>query len=366
MKVLILGFTKISYMPYLNFYLNQLRESECDIHLLYWKRDNEPDLVSPPKITSYEYKQYQEDSVPLKNKIRSFLGYRKLAKKILKKQRFDLIIVLHSTPGVLLNDLLIKSYKTKYILDYRDVTYEHLAFYKKIIHKLVSNSAATFVSSDAFRSYLPENKNVFTSHNILLDSLKNREIRLLRARDIVPIKIRYWGLLRHTEINLEIIKKLGNDERFELHYHGREQKTGVLLKQYCEENGFNNIFFHGEYMPEERYQFIKETDLIHNIFSNDKTMQSAMSNKYYDGVAFYIPQLCNINSYMGFKIEDKLIGKALDPSSKNFADEIHEYYNSIRWEDFLRNCDIALQKILIEYYLGTESIEKIINQKKQI
>ncbi|CRK80172.1 glycosyltransferase [Neobacillus massiliamazoniensis] len=364
MKVLVLGFTKISYMPYMHFYIEQLKKYNCEVHLLYWKRDNNPDSESPKGIVTHIFDRYQEDSVPLRNKIGSFLEYRKYAKQILKKHSFDLIVVLHSTPGVLLSDVLTRKYKKKYVLDYRDFTYENFTFYKKIIHKLITNASATFVSSDAYRKYLPLIDNLYTSHNIVISDLENREIRKNKNRDISPIRLRFWGFIRHKEINMTIIKKLANDRRFELHYHGREQKTGQFLKQYCVESKIKNIFFQGEYKPENKYDFIKNTDLVHNIYENDIKTTNAMGNKYYDGLTFYIPQLCNEGSFMGDQLKKNKVGIALNPDSPNFADEIYEYYRSIDWLSFENCCDNALNNIIIQYNDGVKTIERIINGKR--
>ena len=64
------------------------------------------------------------------------------------------------------------------------------------------------------------------------------------------------------------------------------------------------MFFHGEYKPEDRYTFVRSTDLIHNIYK-DRNMMLAMGNKYYDGLIFYIPQLCMKGSFMGEKCAEK-------------------------------------------------------------
>ena len=39
MKVLIMGFGKIKFMPYLNIYLENIDREKNDVHLLYWNRD---------------------------------------------------------------------------------------------------------------------------------------------------------------------------------------------------------------------------------------------------------------------------------------------------------------------------------------
>lgn len=362
MNVLIIGFTKMAYMPYMNFYIEQLRKNNNTIHLLYWERDSTGDIEVPLDVIPHCFKKSLDDSIPLKNKISSFLAYRKFAVQILESQNFDLLIVLHTTPGVILNDLLFRYYKKKYILDYRDFTYENFKVYKYVINKLVNNSSATFVSSNAYKKYLPEKSFVHTSHNILVDSLEKRYVRKQYTRERKVLRIRFWGLIRHKDSNLNLINSIGNDSRFELHYHGREQNTGEFLKSYCKENKIKNVFFHGEYKPIERYNFAKETEIIHNIFDNDKTMKPAISNKYYDGITFYIPQLCSEGSFLGEQVITNNIGQTINTENENVADTIYYYYKNIDWGKFQESCDVALTQILNEY---NEGINKVIEISKE-
>lgn len=358
-----MGFTKLAYMPYVYFYLEKLTKYNNEIHLLYWNRDEKEDVSLPFQITLHEFRFYQEDEVPKLKKIKSFIKYRQYAKQLLLNNKFDLVVVLHTIPGVLLYDILKKSYYARYILDYRDVTFENIKIYKKVIHKLVENAAATFVSSDAFRIYLPNKDSIYTSHNILIDSLANRDVRRYQSRKIKPIRIRFWGFIRHEDINKSIIAGLANDSRFELHYHGREQETAQSLKNYCQELNTRNIFFHGPYRPEERYNFAKETDLLHNIYENDSQTINAMGNKFYDGLIFYIPQLCNMGSYMGKQVTKAKIGFECHPYSHSFADALFNYYNSISWPNFEENCDSRLNEILVEYHKGVDVISGIMRNE---
>ncbi|MGL5647871.1 MAG: hypothetical protein ACRDDY_08465 [Clostridium sp.] len=364
MKILLIGFTKLAYMPYMRFYLDQINNLENEVHLLYWNRDEKDEIKLPYDITLHEFKLYQEDEVAKVKKIKSFLKYRENAKKILLNQKFDLIIVMHTIPGVILYDILKNKYKYKYILDYRDITFENIGIYKNVINKLVKNSIATFVSSEGFKRNLPNVKKIYTSHNILLDSLNKKKIRDFKAEKRKIIRIRYWGFIRQQNINKLIIDRLANDIRFELHYHGREQTTANVLKKYCEENNIKNVYFHGKYNPENRYDFAKKTDLIHNIYENDRNTKLAMANKFYDGITLNIPQICNSESYMGKQIEENEIGLAYSPVNKDFADVIYNYYNSLKWEEFDLNCNKKLNEILIEYKNGVRLINRILQKNK--
>lgn len=361
MKILIMGFTKIKYMPYMNFYLENINTNKNEVHLLYWNRDLKPeDTSSLNGVTLHEFSCFQADDVSKASKIGNFLKYRKFALKLLKNGGFDFVIFLHSLSGVLVADKLNKKYSGKYIFDYRDSTYEGFAPFKKIVGGLVKHSYATFVSSDAFRKFLPENesKKIHISHNLLSDSLLHRDEKEKYGVPSDKIRIAFWGFIRHEEINREIIRKLANDSRFELHYYGREQQIALNLKEYTTNLKAENIYFHGEYKPEDRYKFVRNTDIIHNIYKDSNTML-AMGNKYYDGIIFYIPLISMSGSFMAQTAQRADVGFAVDPYDDSFADKLFTEYNAIDKNLFKKNCDKELERIMLEYDYGCQLMKKL-------
>ncbi len=350
MKILIMGFTKIKYMPYMNFYLDCIDRADHEVHVLYWNRDlQSEDLSKYQGCVFHEFRCYQEDDVSKISKIKSFAQYRRFAKKLLLNEKYDYVFVLHSLTGVLVADVLKKHYSNKYIFDYRDFTYESFAPFKKVVASITRNAHATFVSSDAFRRFLPEDceNKIYTSHNLLSDSLKYRNEKQQHGVLSDKIRIAFWGFIRHEDINREIIKKIAADTRFELHYYGREQQVALNLKAYVAELNAENIFFHGEYTPEQRYEFVRETDIIHNIYYDTNTM-FCMGNKYYDGVIFRIPQICMSGSFMGECVEKNGIGLSCVPTNEEFCESIYKYYTSIDSSKLYSNCDSTLDSICRE------------------
>lgn len=311
MKILIVGFAKIKYMPYLNLYLENIDRKKNELHLIFWNRDlKAEDVSSLDGVKLHEFRCFQPDDAPKASKISSFIKFRKFAKAVLKEE-FDFVISLHTLPGIILFKELTNKYKNRYIFDYRDFTYENIPFYKRAVHSLVKKSFKTFVSSDGFRAFLPESPKIMTSHNLILsDSLYTKKEVAKNPEE--KLRIAFWGFIREEKLNREIIKKLSTDGRFELHYYGREQRIAESLKKYVSENNFENVFFHGEYAPRDRYHFAEQTDIIHNIYS-DGNMMLAVSNKYYDGAIFKIPQLLMNGSFMAEKAEKAGIGFSADP-----------------------------------------------------
>lgn len=360
MKILILGFAKIKYMPYIHFYLDNIAAGN-DVHVLYWNRDLQAEDTAALKgVTLHEFRRRQDDDVAKASKIGSFIRYRRFAQKIIRSEKFDRIIVLHSLPGVLVYDTLRKKYRNKFILDYRDSTYEGFTPFKKVIGRLTEASIATFVSSDAFRRFLPDGcaEKIHTSHNLLTDSLSHRDEKEKHGTVSDKIRIAFWGFIRDEKINREIIRKIAADQRFELHYYGREQQVALNLKTFARQLQASNVFFHGEYTPEQRYSFVRQTDLIHNLFDDDN-MLLAMGNKYYDAAIFYIPLVSMKGSFMADTAHRAAIGLQADPYAEDFTDRLYAEYRRIDRDAFRQNCDAELDRVLSEYRFGAALIQKL-------
>lgn len=364
MKILILGFTKMKFMPYASFYLEQINFNNNEVHVVYWNRDLLDEDLSKynASIQWHEFFDEMDDSIPKKCKLKHFWNYRKFVSSILKKYNFDKIVSLHSLPGLLILDKLkSKRYHKKYILDYRDSTFEENMWFRKLVGTLVNHAEVVFTSSDGFRKYLPTGKTeILTTHNILTDSLLHRDDR---KKGYVPndrIRISFWGLLRHTNHNKLIIDRLGNDIRFELHYFGRELVCGKILREHCVSKGIKNVYFHGEYSPEDRFKFACVTDVIHNNYLDDN-MLLAMGNKYYDGIIFRIPQLCMPGSYMGERCQKKGVGFSVDPQDLEFADKVYENYKKINQLSFNFACDDDLIDVIKTFNESKKRVKSILN-----
>ena len=359
MRILIIGPGKLKYMPYAHFYLDNIDWDKNEIHLAYWNRDEKPEDVSRfDGITLHEFKCFMVNDAPLKEKFHKFRKFRHFCKRILKENEFDKLIILHSLSGLMIIDLLLGKFKYKYILDYRDSTYEHNSFFRFLVGQTVKASHCTFVSSDAFRKFLPasESHKIYTSHNLLENSLKHRDYK---KNPSDKIRLAFWGFIRYVDINSALIDRIAADDRFELHYYGREQHDALVLKQYVAVKQYKNIFFHGEYNPEDRYEFVKNTDILDNIYLNPN-MLLAMGNKYYDGIIFRIPQVGFKDAFMTKMSTSKGVGVALDPWDESFCNKLFNYYSSLDRETFNKSCDKELERVYAEYNSGKQIIKDFV------
>ncbi len=357
MKILIVGFAKIKYMPYLRLHLDNLDAQKNDIHILYWNRDlKEEDLSVVKNCTIHEFRCYQEDNVKRILKIKSFIKFRFYASKVLK-EKYDFIIVLQSLPGVIIADKLMRKYKGKYIFDYRDKTYETMIVYHKIICSLINKSYKTFISSDGYRKHLPLSNKLVTTHNIWAEGIKKSDKSFAKTKSS-KITLGFWGFIRDEKTNLEIIKKVSEDGRFELKYFGREQAIAKALRKYVEENNIKNVTFYGEYSPDEKDGIAHSVDIIHNIYG-DVNMSIAMSNKYYDGLIYKMPQLCMEGTFMAESAEKNGVGKAVNPYNDDFLQQVYDYYRTIDEKAFVLNCEKQLDEVFAQYKVNQDIIRAI-------
>ena len=353
-------------MPYAHFYLDNIDCVKNEVHLAYWNRDEKlEDTSSYHDVILHEFPLFMVNNAPLKIKFKCFRKYRVFVKSILKAQSFDFVIILHSLTGLMIYDILKKDYKNRFIFDYRDSTYESRnKIFSNAVKNLCRFSKVTFVSSDAFRRFMPVDcaNKTYTSHNLLEDSLQHREFEKTPSD---KLRLAFWGFIREYDINRFLIDRVAVDDRFELHYYGREQKDALDLKEYANKINATNVFFHGEYNPVERYEFVKSTDLIHNIFATqNENMAMAMSNKYYDSIIFRIPQICQVDSFMGKTSEEHQVGIMANPENNDFCDVVYNYYTQLTKKKFDESCNNELNRIFAEYKKGTEIINELTNKKQ--
>lgn len=353
MKVLLLGFVRIAHMPYMYDYVRLLGGSH-ELHLISWNRNGRPDAPVPGGVAkSFVFGDHVEDADPIQRKLPHFMRFRKFALGIIDAECYDRIVVLHSTPGITILDRLKKKYRGRYILDYRDVSHENFGFYRRLILSLSRNAGLVLASSPAYLKYLDNAGGVMLKHN-LLHSVRPQ--RLAERPDGAPVRVRYWGMIRHERANMAMIDALGGDGRFELHFNGREEEVADRLKAHAASRGYGNVFFHGAYYAEERVGFAGETDIVHNVYENDFVTTGAMGNKYYDAVQYSIPQVCTAGSIMGDEVKAKGLGLAVDYEAEGLADAIYEYYCGLNRVAFAAACADELDSVRADNHVADAAI----------
>lgn len=343
MKIALIDMANLKYMPYVKSYLNVIDCSRTEVCIIHWKREAIDSTELDPRVHIHSYEKMIVSSMGLKYKLKEIIKYRSFLRKKIKEISPDFLVVHYQTTALLVYDLLTGKFRNKYILDYRDITYEKKPLFRKLVARMVEKSACTFISSEGFKKYLPESGKIHISHNVDLNQMFNTDLLKTKSvRGTNPVRIACWGRIRNDKTNNRFIDAVSKAHDVELHYYGTMCDS---MREKIQESV--NVFYHGQYSTAERFEFAKDTDMLLNSYDkDDKNMPFATSNKFYDGVFFYIPQICSQDSVMGEKCVRYGIGTKVCTDEPDFLEKILGYYRNLDKDAFIHNCEAA--KAVIE------------------
>lgn len=319
----IISFLSTRYAQFAYKYINILEEHKVEYEFVFWNREGD---YKENKENWISYNREINSFQPFYKKIFGFLGFTHFMRKLIKENKYEKLIILTTQTAIPLYDILLSKYKNKYIYDYRDVTYENYSWYKKLVNRLVKYSNFTSISSYGFLKVINSNNKTIISHN-------SRDFKLekIPKKESNKIRITYWGMVRQLETNYKICDIFAADDRFELTYHGAGFHEE--LKKYCKSKGYSNIRITGKYELGDIKEFASETDIILNVYENDKTQKNAVTVKFYDSIQYGIPMMVMDESYMSELVETYKLGFKFNYHNKNLNDIL---YNEFKKFDFIK------------------------------
>lgn len=289
------------------------------------------------------YDSPSDESLGKLQKLRDFIGFRKWVVKQLKAYPNEGLILLSTLTGVLLFDKLPKLCQ-RYIFDIRDYSYENLCIFRAIERKLIDRSFFTAISSKGFEAFLPDHDYVI-AHNFNRNELVQDPKFVKRDK---PLKLVWNGTVRFFDYQKQYLDALKNDSRFEIIYHG----SGIDLekyKQYCKDNDIRNVLFTGAYDNKDKFKLLHDADILNNCYGGrvGDWLRYAISNRFYDGLIYRIPQLVETGVYKSDVVEKAGVGIAMD-AGPDFADKLYNYYMSLETYEFEQSCKKFLDEVIAE------------------
>ncbi|WP_297960258.1 hypothetical protein [uncultured Ruminococcus sp.] len=344
----------IRYCPYLSRYTDRLDFSQSEYEVLFWNR------AGLKLNVKSEYKYYDSPSAEdlgKTKKLFDFLGFRNWVKKQLSVSKPDGIIFLSTLSGVLLWDVA-KKHKKKYIFDIRDYSYENIGFFKKVETKIIGDSFFTAVSSKGFKTFLPEHEYVI-AHNFNRNDMVE-PYRFTKKSE--PYQIVWNGTVRFFDYQKDFLNIFKNDPRFVLVYHGAGTDL-ELYKKYCRENGITNVTFTGAYDNRDKAKLIQNAAILNNCYGgrNGDELRFAISNRFYDGLVYHIPQIVEDGGYKADETQRLKVGLSVEPTS-DLPDRLYQYYTSLNPELFNLSCETALTEIISEDDNYIQRIDEFVNR----
>ena len=343
----------IMVCPYLNRYTTEFDKLNVPYRVLFWNR-NLRDLELPSNY--YCYNSVCDDTDGKLKKAKDFHGFRKWIVAHLKSQKSDALILLSTLTGILLFDKL-KKYKKKYIFDIRDYSFENHALFRFLEKGVIKNSFFTAISSKGFKAFLPEHDYVIAHNFNRNEMVANPKF----AKTDGVIHFVWNGTIRYFDFQKKYLDALANDSRFLMVYHGKGEHL-ERFRTYCEEKGIKNVVFTGPYDNSKKYELLKSAHVLNNCYGGNygEELRYAVSNRFYDGLIYRIPQVVEENGYKASWASALEIGLPKDADA-SFADKLYDYYVAIDEKGFEANCEKALEEIIKEDDIYISKIHEFAN-----
>lgn len=331
MKVCIVAHVERTYLPYMNRYMKFFDENNIDYDIICWQREE-----TKSEARSNEFNYYEPAQHDAFGKIMAYVRYAKFVKEIIRKNKYDKVVVLTTVMAVSICRFLAKEYKGRYLFDIRDYTFERFLPYKKVVDSLIKKSALTTISSKGFMDFLEPCENIVINHNMNFSDaqdtpspLKNKQV----------INVGFVGQVRYFEENAELIKQLKNTFKYQLWYIGKPT-ADCDLEGYCAQNQITNVSFIGKYSNEQKPELYKSIDMVNSIYGDDSLeVTTALPNRLYEACLFKKPIISSKKTFLGEVIHQYKLGVIVDVEHDDVMAILDEYIDNFNEDEFLKGCN---------------------------
>ena len=314
---------------------------DSDFDIIYWNRAG-IDEKSPAK-KSFVFERKVTSNTGIIGKVIGYFKYASYCKKVLKKNKYDRLIVFPTQTAWLIKKFLKKHYKGKYVIDIRDYAGENKRIIYKLTKYVVENCGYASITSKKYESFLPRH-DYHISHNLqpisqsLIDSYRAQHNDKKKI-----IRISFIGSVRFIEQQKKIILLFKNDERFHLSFIG---KGSEQLEPFCKANNVNNVSLIGFFKREQLGSFYAETEIALNAYGHgDPFLDYALSNKIYSSATMGMPIIVSPHTYMSDIVSQYGIGFVLDDDDPDSVDSLFDYYTSYSNELLYSNASRFLRDV---------------------
>lgn len=330
------------FCPYVDIYSRILDDLHEQYDIISWCRDGNEEKGCVQYYGNNAYRNPLLKFIP-------YLRFAKFVKKTIKKGHYDKLIVFTPQVGIFIAGFLKRYYKGNYIIDYRDLSLEQKALFKKPFNKVLSNSFANVISSPGFKKYLPSKFNYVLSHNFNIEavrkSLSGNQSIGLKVPNVIDILT--IGGIRDFESNVKVMHAIGNKEGFRLRFIGRGPSAD-LIKKVSDENNYKNVDFVGYYPKEDEPKYIETATFLNIFYPRKASHDTALSNRFYNSLIYRKPMIVTADTTQGDYAAKYGVGVALE-NCDNLTTKLRNYLKSYEYQHFTENADRLLLSFIKDY-----------------
>lgn len=351
MKIALICPSNMLYMPYVDNYTKIFDETDVDYCVINWDRF---------KIEKNSEFTYRDSKIGHQRSFLDYFKYSRFVLNILKKNKYDKVVVFGIQLVFFLKSHLIKEYSNKYIIDIRD--HNRIVKYFNI-EKLIDHSNFTVLSSPGYKEWLPKSNKYIINHNTKIESL-DELIEVdgdIKNKDI--INTNYIGSIRDCKINIDFINSLKNKKHIALNFHG-EGAINKDIENHVTNQTIGNVKLTGRYEKEQESELYKSSDLINILIPNDSiNSRTLLPNRLYNAAIYGKPILAFDGTYLSEIVKKYNLGIVVE-SFDNIEIEIMQYINDFKLEFYENGRTLFFESVIKENKEFRDRLEKFkINER---
>lgn len=338
--------------PYADIYARLFESHGVDYDIISFNRKLDKEDVK----YHFDY-GLSNSSRPFK-KMMANIKYCTFVKKVLKKEKYDRLVVFSSQLGIGLLPTLLCKYRRRYIFDYRDLSIEQRIKYP--FKKLLEWSYMNVISSPGFKRVLPRGYEYNICHNFNITVAEKAVHEDIRGewrggkKHILTI-----GGIRDYDANVKVINAIKDSDVYSLSFVGRGESSETL-SNYCKENGIKNVSFVGFYKKEEEAGYIKESDFINIFYPRRLTHDTAVSNRFYNSLIHKKPMITTADTTQGDYASNYGLGVALEGCS-NLINRLESFQKDNEFASYAKRCNQLLMTFIEEQHLFEKKVLEFVS-----
>lgn len=301
--------------------------------------------------------RYEYDSTSVLGKIKGYLGFIRYGTSILKKNKYDYIIVWNELSAALFMNVLVSHYRGRYCINIRDLFEGKQAFLDNRLFKAIKNASYVSVPTTDYYERLPQNYRHYIQFHSFNDSFMSKTKRREYNTNVERIRILYIGNIRFFDYLYDLIDKIKNDSRYELLIAGGGSEP---LNDWIKKHNVTNVIVKGKFQKEDTPSYLEQADVIYNLYGDeDFNLRTALSNKLYYALYLHLPILVCKNTAM-YRITNECgIGyPVIKGVNDGFADDFYEWFNNLDRNAIALKCDEMILQAKNSQIKLIEELEK--------
>ena len=310
------------------------------------------DMIYRDKFHTEEYTGAETDyrfEASRKNILTRAFGqvaFTRFAKKVMKKNDYDFVVVWGETAAALLSGLLKKKFSGRYCVNVRDLLEGRKRFLRKKLDVAVKSSSFTTVSSPKYIDTLPSGFKEYYFVHSYNEKIAGETDEILKNKSRKAdgaINILYIGNIRFYDHLYRFMDSIKNDPRFHLSVCGHGSEP---VKEYAEAHSIKNVSTVGMFPKEQTGEYLAQADIIYNLYGTESpNLRTALSNKLYYACCLHIPILVYRNTSM-YEFSSRCgIGFAVDDHDReHLADALYNWYNKLDASSVDEKCSAFLEE----------------------